>query len=296
MLDDSAESDGVETFAELAQRLELDEETLAKHLKVTGRDGEQVTLHDVLSAYRKPAPEAVEFEKQRERLTDLESKEHGWVSAAEELRQTAQAFANQMRASEPNWEQVKQQSPERYLELRLQWVERQQQIERAAEQYEAHQRKIAEQEALKVQSFRVEQARKLKASRPEWSDQNTFERDLDRTAQFLMKNGVSQDEINQLSDHRDWSIAHKAMLYEELQAKKPETLKRVKQLPKLVAPGVARGPDRGSAKVHEQEGEQILARLKETGSSADARAAIEHRLKSSALRAAGRRLSAGRRT
>lgn len=299
---EESEAPEIRTLGDLAQRLEMDEEGLALHLRIQGRDGEEVSLQEVIAAYRQPAPEAQEIERTRARVRELESKEQDWHSAAEELRQSAQQFAQQLRQSQPDWgspqmQELKRTDPARFSMLRLDWIEQQNQLRAAAEQLEQHHAKAQAEHQRQVQEARQVEARKLKASRPEWADQRVFERDIDRTAQYLMKSwSLSGEDIGQLADHRDWSIAYRAMLYDELQARKPEALKRVRSLPKMVIPGAATpAEDRGAAAQARKAEDSALARLKESGSSKDAVDAIAARLARSERSAAGRQLARQRR-
>lgn len=297
--DEGDEPSPIRSFSDLAKRLEIEEDALAKHLLVSGADGKEVSLHDVLTSYRAPKPEQAEFERARARLTELEAGREEAARAAEELRQTAQALAKHMRTHErtpEQWAQLERENPTAFLSERFAQMERMRQLEHADRQYQAmRQQQVAEQQR-QVAEFRREQAHKLRAAVPAWSDTKVMQSELEGISQYLVRQGISEQEVEQLTDHRDWLIARKAMLYDEIQAKKPAVLEKVKQLPRVIAPGVSSGADRGSSARRAAEGDQLLARVKETGRVEDAAAAIAHRLAGSARRAAGRQLASGRRS
>lgn len=292
--DDEPEGDGesVQTFAELAKRLEVDEDTLAKHLRVAGRDGQEVTLHDVLTAYRAPVADT---EKTKARLAELEGKEADFTRAAEELRQTAQSFAQQLKAREPDWAKLQAEHPERYLAARLEWMEHERQLERAAQQYEMAQNRARAEQQAQMDAQRRDEARKLQAAVPEWSDHKVFAADLAKIEKYATTQGYTAAQFEQASA-TDWLTVRKAMLYDELQGKKTEVLKKVRALPKMLAPGAAGAADRGASARNAQADAERFEKFKTSGKVEDAAELIAHRLSVSSRRAAGRALAAGRRS
>lgn len=294
--DEAEATEGINTFADLAKSFEVDEETLAKHLRVVGRDGKEVPLHEILTAHRAPAPEAVEIERTRARLTELEGKEADVTRAAEELRRTAQAFAQQLKAREPDWAALRQSDPAGFTAARLEWLEHQGQLERAASQHRAAMERAQAEEQQRMVAFQREQALKLQGSRPEWSDRKVFESEITATEQFLVSIGYKPEEIAQVADHRDWLVADKARRWDALQAKKPAVLARLKNAPRLMAPGTSSGAERGERARTVQVEQAAAERLKKSGSTEDAAALIAHRLSQSSRRAAGRALASGRRS
>lgn len=57
-----------------------------------------------------------------------------------------------------------------------------------------------------------------------------------KLASYLITQGISQQEADNLADHRAVVIAHKAMLWDELQAKTPDAQKKLEAAPKLNKP------------------------------------------------------------
>lgn len=294
---DDAEPEGeIRSFSDLAKHLEIEEEALAKHLVVQGRDGKEISLHEVLTAHRAPGPDPAEAERSRTRLAELEARDADAVRAAEELRRSALSLAQRMKAQEPDWAALKASNPAAFAAARLEWMEHERQLERASMQFEAQRQQMAAQERQKVEEFRRGEARKLQAAVPAWADPKVFEADLGKVEKYLVTQGIKAEEMANLSDSRDWLIARKAMLYDEIQAKKPALLEKVKALPRVMAPGSSSGADRGAsarARVADAEG---LARLKSSGKVEDAAALISRRLAGTSRRVAGRTLASGRRS
>lgn len=292
------EGGGLRTFADLAQRLELDEEALAKALHVTGRDGQEVSLHDVLTSYRTVGGDASAIERDRTRLADFERRAQAIDQEAEGLRRTAQALAAHMQRSEPDWEALRAKDPtgSQYLAARMDWDRRERQLEQAARQYEATMaaRRLEFDEQDKA--TRRAEAMKLRGARAEWKDQAAFERDLGATEKYLLGLGYTADELRHVVSHRDWLVADKARRFEELQRKAPDVLKRVRGLPRTLAPGAGGAVDRGTVAARAKEGESLLSKLKASGKDEDGVALLRHRLQGNARRAAGRALASGRRS
>lgn len=92
-------------------------------------------------------------------------------------------------------------------------------------------------------------------------------------AQYAQDNGYTAPELNNLVDHRDVLILHKAYLYDQLQAKRPETAKTVASAPPV---NKSTGPRTSS---NEIELKKAMARLQRTGDPEDAVAVMKLRRK-----------------
>jgi hypothetical protein len=296
--DEAAEPEQIRTFGELAKHLGNTEDELAKHLHVVGRDGKEVPLHEVLTAYRTPAPERVELEKASARLTELEAGREEVARAAEELRQTAQALAKHVKSQERSpeqWAALQRDNPNAFYAARFEHMEQVRQLEIADRQYQAaRQQQYAEQQK-QVDAFRREQALKLRAAVPEWADTRKMQSDLEGVSKYLVSQGLSEAEVSGLTDHRDWLIARKAMQFDALQAKKPALLERVRALPKVIAPGASSGADRGTSARQAKTDSDLMERLK-GGDKHAAAALISNRIAASARKSAARTLASGRRS
>lgn len=294
---DAEESEGIRTFAELAKSFELDEETLAKSLHVVGRDGKEVPLHDVLTAYRTPPPEVAEVEQLRAHRAEFEAGKQQLAQEAEMLRRTAQGFAAQLKAREPNWAELKVTDPVGFATARLEFIENARQLELADRQYQAARAREQEDRDHQAAAFRREQALKLQAAVPEWKDTKRMGSDLEEVTEHLISTyGLKREEIEHLTDHRDWLVARDAMLYRRLQAKKPDLVQKVRQLPRTMAPGGSSGADRGAAARAAQEDGQLMERLRQTGRIEDAAPLISRHIQASEKRTAARTLASGRRS
>lgn len=290
--DDDPEAQPIQSLADLAERLEVDEEELAKLLKVKGRDGAEVPLADVLEAYRKPAPEAAELEGARAKLAEYEQVRSAYQEATQQLAAAAAGFAQRLKASEPDWALLEKTNPQQYALERLKYMDGVRQLELADQRLQAARAREQHEQQVKLQEFRAAEARKLQSQVPEWKDAKVFEADLSKTERYLVDTWkLKPEEVAQIADHRDWTIADKARRWDELQAKKPEVLEKVKQLPRVMTPGTITSPDRGAAARAAKAEAELTDKLRTSGSVHDAAAILAQRMERSNRRAAARTLA-----
>jgi hypothetical protein len=92
-------------------------------------------------------------------------------------------------------------------------------------------------------------------------------------AKYAQDNGYEARELDNLVDHRDVLILHKAYLYDQLQAKRPETAKTVAAAPPV---NKSTGP---KVSANDVELKKAMARLQKTGDPEDAVAVMRLRRK-----------------
>src|SRR3990167_2696376 len=109
----------------------------------------------------------------------------------------------------------------------------------------------------------------------EFKDPKGIDKAWSEIEPYLSKEGFSEAERGNMYDSRMWKVAHKAALWDKLQAEKKNVRKEAKPAPKLTKPGTVSEPgDRTNARPG-----AAMARLKKTGSQADAAAAFGARSK-----------------
>lgn len=149
-----------------------------------------------------------------------------------------------------------------------QWAEQ----KRAVEAEQARTAQEQEAEEAKAQAEYVAQERsKLLSALPEWSDEAVAKADMERMVNYAIQSvGLSEEEVSSIVDHRVVVALRKAMLFDELKAKAPETRSKVEKV-KAAAPGSRNGLSKNS------EIKRARERLAQSGSVDDA-AAIFARL------------------
>jgi len=112
------------------------------------------------------------------------------------------------------------------------------------QQIDATQRLMAEQKALAEQALtdRIPQERTaLAAAEPAFA--KDFATAYKATGEYVLAQGFTPAEWNEVTDHRVVRLAHKAMRYDQLTTRKaPEVKKQLSQLPKVARPGAAKHP------------------------------------------------------
>ena len=104
---------------------------------------------------------------------------------------------------------------------------------------------------------------------PEWLDESTKTKDVEKMVGFLTNNGFNQDEIASVYDARTMSIIRKAALFDEI-SKTDIAAKRVQTAPKSAKPAATTGTTDKTAR------QKSMDRLKKTGKVNDAQAAIKN--------------------
>jgi hypothetical protein len=115
-----------------------------------------------------------------------------------------------------NWSELAQTDPMQYLSLHHQYTEAK----------EAYQDKINGLNQLQTQAQQAQQhhaaqrlaleAQAMKQAIPEWKDAKRATAEMGELRQWLAQNGLSEAEIASLADHRQVTIARKAMLYDKM--------------------------------------------------------------------------------
>lgn len=131
------------------------------------------------------------------------------------------------------------------------------------------QQQMAEMQDAQARFIESERA-KLVQVLPEWKDEAKAKAEKGQLATYLRSYGFDDQQLSQLSDHRDVVIARKAMLYDQLMSKKPAVEKKVQ-----AAPPRAESPNAGTGTSDRNENyQQALRKLNKSGSREDGRAAI----------------------
>jgi hypothetical protein len=139
------------------------------------------------------------------------------------------------------------------------WKSEQQQL--TAKQQQESQRRF--------QAVVAQEHEKALAAIPAWKDPKTAESEKKALASYLVeKSGYSPQEVGSLADSRALVIARKAMLYDQMLAKRPEVERKVAEAPKFQKPGTQKSVKTQGQQRHEAK----VNRLRQTGRVEDAAA------------------------
>lgn len=126
------------------------------------------------------------------------------------------------------------------------------------------------QQTERAKTYRRDQMDKLLARNPSWGDQKTFAKVSGDVTSYLTRTyDATQEDLDNLVDHRVVEMAHKAMLYdlmvEEGDKKKAIAKKKVSKAPKALKPGTS-----GQANSKAERSAKLHKRLRSTGGVDDA--------------------------
>lgn len=291
---EAAETDDVENDAEVSADAEnpsdIDAEaddTEAEDVQASEADATEATVDDTPEPDETPEPRKlkVKIDGQELEVTEAEAvngyqRQADYSRKTQELAQERKAIAeleakyadglalieNQIRPQEPNWDEVRANSPDEYPALYADWQRKQAafnqvQSERAAivERQKAEQTKI-------LQETKVQEQQALMRAIPEWTDQTAFESGRNRIMKYATSIGYSEEEIGSALDHRAIVTMNKAALYDELMAQKPKVQAKIQDKPKTPK---ARARETDAARKVKQR-KQLRDQVRKTGSRDDA--------------------------
>lgn len=123
-----------------------------------------------------------------------------------------------------------------------------------------------------MQRVAMQEHQKMASIIPDWADDGKRQAIQKAVAEFAISKGYSQDELNQLVDHRSIIVLMQAKAYEDMQSKQTTARKKkVKNKPKVV---------RSKAKANKADNDKTkrakqMKRLQQTGRAEDAASLFE---------------------
>ncbi len=300
---DADDGDVFRTLDELLEAGQANPADLALRVKVAGEERD-VTLEEAIRGYQRQADYDRHMQEVREQRETLRAeREDVTKQVTERVQQldSAIGFVEQQANAEleqlqreyqaVDWNTLRADDPEEYAARMADFQRMEQGIrQRAGTQLQQMQR-VREDSAQALQEaqsrYYQEQGQALRKL-PGWVDEAEAKSNLDRVFGYLSESyGVSQDELQKLSDHRIFDLARKAALYDELQKtgqqqltreRDPETgqFVRAKQKRRL-RPGGSQGPGAVTRQQSTKQEQQLRQRLKGSGSMDDASAVLAHR-------------------
>ncbi|QTC88103.1 hypothetical protein [Brevundimonas pondensis] len=211
-------------------------------------DGEEldVPLDELLKGYSR---EQVFTRRMQALAEDKKSTDAERQTLAETRTQYSsrlEALNEVLKASEPRVDQsLRQSNPAEWSAQMLQhreWAEQ-------ARVVEAEQSRLSEETAHEEANARADYVKQegelLLAALPEWKDAAVAKAEQTALVEYGRSIGLSQDEIDNIADHRVVVALRKAMLFDQLKAKAPDTRAKVDQV-KTARPGPKTPPSRAT--------------------------------------------------
>lgn len=235
-------------------------------VKVDGQEV-KVPLEDLKRSYsgqayiQKGMQEAASAKKEAEGV---------YLALLEERQKTSELLAQLqsgqlIAAPTPPNRELFDKDPIGYMEAKVQydedvqaWSNQQYAIQQAAQAQEAQM-----QAALQVHLR--DQMKELAEAVPEFADAEKAGKLRDQLMSYGAKEGYTAEELGQVVDHRAIKVLRKAMLYDQIVAKRGEADKKVEGAKPFVKPGTKRPARTGKAKARQT----AASRMKKSGSVDD---------------------------
>lgn len=219
------EAEGVEV--EDAEEPEIGDESEPELF--TTKDGEQVTRDELLNGYLRQknfTQKTMELAEARKSVQSERDRLSEMVSQLDQRIESLQGFMKDAEAT-VNMDELIDFDPSQYLRIQKETKARQDAIESA---------KAARQAAENMRL--IEERKQLEKALPHWSDPDKQKEDLSQFSKFVQELGLSQKEVEGITNHRILIGLLKGAKYAALQAKKPQISQQVKKVQRTVSPGV----------------------------------------------------------
>jgi hypothetical protein len=243
-------------------------------IKVDGEEA-QVSLNELVAGYQRKATFTQRQQELAEERKVVQQQLQGLPAQEQRLQQTYQQYQevlHQLRAqmeaanapADLDWDALEREDPIQWLKLKELERQRAGEIQAViAEQQRMNQVMAAENAKKLEQHLAVERSRVLEKI-PEWTDGDIQANEQRRLMEFGQEIGFSQDELNQLYDHRAVLILRDAMRYRELTQGEKITEAKSKI-------GSVKGGNREtSRRTHSRKRKAQRAKLKSSGKARDA--------------------------
>ena len=188
-----------------------------------------------------------------------------YVDAVESAIQNNYAHLQQF--ANIDWERLKLEDREEYLTKRDDYRQAQEQIEGLKQEHHAAAEK--QQVEMQEQHKRVwaEEHQKMSQAIPDWKDDEKRMAISKAVGEYALARGYTQEELNQLVDHRSIIMLMKAKAYEDIQQKQTAVRsKKVRNKPKVLRSKAKK--DKASTSKRTRTAK--IGRLKESGHIDDA--------------------------
>lgn len=211
---------------------------------------------------------AATAERQRQLQAREEQIQQERTQYANQLDVFLQTMHSELVGDQAALAELARTDPAAWVAQNADFQQRAQKFNEALQHRQAISGRISADEERQQAEWRKAERDKLHEKLPEWRDPGKASAEQKLVAEFLIKEGYSQDDLKDLFDHRALIVARKAALYDQhVAAKQSVKEKQVKTEPgKPIKPGSAqtKPSDQHAAKV-----DQLRAKAQRTGKQED---------------------------
>ena len=266
---EDSESDDEEVEEEATQELSED---LTLKVKVDGEEME-VTLAELRNGYSRTADytrKATALAEQRKSLEAEVEAIRAERTQYAELLPILQQQIQQQNAAEPDWDTLYDEDPIEAARLERHWRRTKDEQTQRLAAIQAEQQRLTEEETKQrtqqMQAVVEAERARLPEVIPEWKDQETMMREAQELREWATSNGLTEQDVNSLTQAAHIALIRKAMLYD----KGVKNVEKAKQPAKKKARVVRPGSSNSSAKPGSVDIKRASKRLAQTGRVDDA--------------------------
>lgn len=268
---DEASDEPVEDEADEAAEAEATEKPALSDETPVEVNGEKLTLKELKEGHLRHA----DYTRKTQELA--EKSKFNDIRVEQLREQTAQYFQKLERElaavlpHEPNWAQLAQDDPVSYVQEVEKWKAINAQRNRLRDEQNVLQQQAAQKQAQTHAQNEAEGRRILAELHPELAKPETGK--SSELAQYLLKAGLSREAVERETNPVLFSMAYKAMQFDQMQAQKAQAVKKVDAKPLLTTPGSSTAGSKGRTTYEKQ-----MSTFKKSGSIRDAEAVLRHLL------------------
>lgn len=274
--DDEEDSDPDEEDTEEEATQELTDDLTVK-VKVDGQEME-VTLAELRNGYSRTADytrKATALAEQRKAVeAEVEAIRAERAQYAQMLPILQQQI-QQQNAAEPDWDTLYDEDPIEAARLERHWRRTKEEQTQRLTAIQAEQKRLAEEEAkqrtAQMQAVVEAERARLPEVIPEWKDQATMMKEAQELREWATSNGLTEQDINSLTQASHIALVRKAMLYD----KGKRNVEKAKNPGQKKARVVRPGSSNSSAKPGSVDLKRASKRLAQTGRISDAAALLD---------------------
>ena len=211
-------------------------------VKINGED-KDVTLDELAAGYSRQSDYTKKTTDLAGQRKQFEQQQEALLQERNALQQGLQQLNQQLSSETQNqptqeyWDNLYDSDPLEYVRAKDKFRDKEAELAKVqAAQNELAQRQAFDQQESMKKHIAEEQVKLTKAI-PEWKDEKVAETDKRNIVTFAKRYGFNEQELNNATDHRAILMLRKAMLYDELDAKKPLIKKKVRKAPKMTKSG-----------------------------------------------------------
>lgn len=274
------QSEGEEV--EEPEQVEKPTETVTKYLLPIGENGEDVELdagevknyllrqQDYTKKTQTLSEQRKQLEAERNSIRAIQRLGSELKKEFEALRQSEELTPNQ-----EYWDRLKIDNPMQYMIEKTEYQERLNEQSAKMRKLDQLQRQMEQQQALEFQQNLLKEQQHLASAIPEWEDPEVAQREKQALRLYGLSQNYTDQEMEQVYDHRAVSVLRKAMLWDNLMAKKAGIKTKV-----LNKPAVGGSQSLTGRNANKSNLVKATKQLQKTHSDADAQKAFEALLSS----------------